>query len=294
MIDWRAFCKEWREKHPRTVAPEWSQYLTFAWPPLAWDGRPLPEVAVYDLEHQPTTYDFICWLVIVKTLGAKHVHFVYEGKIQDWKYSAAQAWKRFGNVIVPLAEMMGLPFTVGPKRYGFTVAYRWGHVESLYKTLGRIEKLPLVGEAHGHVTVTLRDTIKFQWKNSNRQAWERFAKHLEASGEKVIFLDDSDATGVILEARKRMELYSGAKVNLGGSGGPMSMCLFSEAPYLVMNLLPDDPQSMELAIEFMGHGFPPGSQFSFRNDRQLLSWEPDYYENIVKEYGRHQPIAKAA
>lgn len=275
------------EKKGKSVSyPEWASYLTFAWPPLKWDGGYLPETAVYDLEHQPTTYDFVCWLVLVKTLGAKHVHFAYEGKIQDWKYPASQAWKRFGNILVPLCEMFDLPFTVGKRVKGFTCGYRWGHVESLYKRLGQIEKLPSTHfEKKGHITITIRDTIKFKWKDSNREAWLRFAEYLENGGEQVIVLDDSDSTGMILEPQKRLELYASAKMNLGGSGGPMSLCLFSECPYLVLNLVPDNEENKAGIIEdFRSQGFPVGSQFSFRNKDQLLNWNPDSYENIMKAY----------
>jgi hypothetical protein len=287
-MDWEAAAFEFKKAHPKVVAPAWAQYLIWAWPQFNWDGKPLPETAVWDLENQPTTYDFICWLMIVKTLGAKNVHFSYYGSIQNWKYTAAEAWKRFGNIVVPMCDLMGMEFTVGPRKFGFTAAYRWGHVESLYRTLGRIEKLPHVKAwKQDYITITLRDTIKFQWKNSNREAWERFRRYLEGKGEEVIFLDDSDVTGSILEPRKRLELYCNAKANLGGANGTMGMCMFSAAPYLVMNLLPDHPDSKELEQEFQRIGFPVGSQFSFRNECQELSWVPDSYENIVEAYGRH-------
>jgi hypothetical protein len=31
-------------------------------------------------------------------------------------------------------------------------------------------------------------------------------------------------------------------------------------------------------------GFPEGSQFAFRNDRQLLVYEKDDFENLVRAY----------
>jgi hypothetical protein len=283
---WPELVSKFRERFPDAHAPEWAKDLTYAWPPFGWDGKePLPEVAVWDLANQPTTYDFLCWLMIVKTLGAKRVHFAYYGTIQDWKYPKAEAWKRFGNILVPLCEMMGLPFDVGPKRHGFTTSYRWGHVEKLYRFMQRIEKLPLPKVTHGnYITVTLRETIKFKYKDSPRAAWDTAVKALEDCGEKVIVLDDSDATGSILTPQKRLEIYAGAKLNMG-SGGPMSLCLFSEAPYLVTNLFPRGWEKL-MREEFAQADFDIGSQFSFRNSRQMLSWDADTPQSIMAAY-RH-------
>lgn len=277
--------KAFRRVFPNAVGPAWAHYLTFAYPPLSWDGEgKLPEIAVYDLEHQPTTYDFLCWLILVKAMGAKHVRFAYEGKIQDWKYPAAQAWKRFGMILVPLCELMGMPFDVGPRCKGFTTAYRWGHVNSYYLDSGPMDMLPHIGGENPGITITLRDTIKFKWKDSNRKVWLRFARFLESCGEKVTVLDDPDATGSILEVRKRLALYCGAKTNLGASNGTMSLCMFSPAPYLVTNLMPDSPESGELRNEFARIGFPVGSQFAFATSKQRLSWLPDTYDNVMSEY----------
>jgi len=78
---------------PEIVAPKWADYLVFALPPLSYNGGILPSTAVFDLEHQPTTFDVLPWLSIAKTMGAEKVHLVFDGKIQNWKYSTAEAFK---------------------------------------------------------------------------------------------------------------------------------------------------------------------------------------------------------
>lgn len=283
-MNWEFYCSKFREKLPDQRAPSWSNYLTFAWPPLSWDGKELSDIAVYDLEHQPTTYDFVCWLSLVKTLGAKDIHFAFERKLQDWKYGHDEGWKRFGNILVPLCGLMGFNFTVGPRREGFTTAYRWGHVNALYKLLGEIELLYAKPEPEDYVTITVRDTIKFKYKNSSREVWEEVRRALEARGENVVWLDDCDTTGTILEPWKRLDLYRKAKCNLG-SGGPMSLALFSECPYLVTNLMPEALEhAAELEKEFKTTLFPVGSQFEFKNSKQLLSWKPDTVKNVMEAY----------
>ncbi len=41
-------------------------------------------------------------------------------------------------------------------------------------------------------------------------------------------------------------------------------------------------------------GFPPGSQFAFKNDRQLMVYEPDSFENIVRAWEAMQEQVRVA
>ena len=90
-----------------------------------------------------------------------------------------------------------------------------------------------------------------------------------------------------IDLEYRMGLYSGAQMNFGVGNGPMALCVFSEAPYLLLNLCPepgDEKVQYNQKKLLERQGFPEGSQFAFKNERQLLVYEPDTFENIVRAY----------
>jgi len=110
-------------------------------------------------------------------------------------------------------------------------------------------------------------------------------KWLEGRGTDVEVLPECENAPVNLEYR--MGLYAGAQMNLGVANGPMSLCVFSESPYLLLNVCPEpDDEKVQYNQKKLleRQGFPEGSQFAFKNDRQLLVYEPDTFENIVKAY----------
>jgi hypothetical protein len=235
--------------------------------------------AFYDLSCYPTTFDMAAWCVIVKTMGANHVRFVYDGRMASWKYPEEIAWRRFANILIPMCSLAGMSWSVERTRNGFTANYHVGHVNEMYKQKGRIEKLQAVTDSkkRGYITITLRDSIRNKWRDSNKQAWERVRKDLERNGREVVVIRDGEYSP--LDLRKRMELYQYADMNLGVSCGPITLCYLSEAPYRAFNLTPNE--EMERFLE--KGGMPKGSQFAFRNDKQKLVWEPDSYEVISRE-----------
>lgn len=242
--------------------------------------------ALYDLGKQPTTFDFAAWVVIAKTHGADHVRFVYEDHIAAWKYPEHIAWKRFGNVLIPLTMLGGMTFSVGPKVSGNSYPYLIGEVEKTFKRLGRLGKLRSTVQVkkNNYITVTLRDSFRNRYRNSNMKAWERFVDYAEKRGKEVVIFPECENNPIDL--LHRMAMYSGADMNLGVNGGPMTLCLYSEAPYVMLNMCPpnntgEKTYSMEnlfRACDFWQ------KQFSFANDKQRLVWDADSYENIVNAY----------
>lgn len=251
--------------------------------------------AIYDLTREPTTYDFAAWCVIARTHGARHVHFVIDGDIAHWKYSKNIAWARFGTVLVPMCELAGMTYSVGARMVGEQYPYTHGAVEQMYRELGRIEKLrlPEPAEYRGHITITLRESFRNQYRNSNEEAWAKFKQYLSQRGETVIVLQECEHAP--LNLHMRMALYSEAKMNLGVANGPMALCIFSEAPYITLNQLPEAPAGT-ISVRKLAEtvGFPEGSQYSFRNERQTLVYKPDTFENIVEAYEAMEPALKVA
>lgn len=243
--------------------------------------------AIYDLTKYPTTYDFAAWAVIAKTHGIEHVHFIIDGPIAHWKYPEDVAWKRFATILIPITRLARMTFSVGAREEGPEFCYHGGQVCELYRKLGRLEKLKptVMPDARNYVTITLRDSFRNRHRNSNREAWLKFKKYLEDKGERVMVLDECEHAPLNLE--HRMAYYCGAKMNMGVAQGPMALCVFSDAPYITLNQNPPDPTGeaqYDINKLLIATGFPPGSQYDFRTKRQILIWEPDTFENIVRSY----------
>lgn len=210
------------------------------------------------------TFDFAAFIVCAKTLGADHVHFRYEGEIQTKKFPAERAWKRFENIHIPLCELAGMTYSLGPGGDGIIPNYHYGTVEALYRELGHIWKFPMLEGPKGYVTVTIRDSFRNQYRNSGPE-WQEFIK---ASKRPVVVIPDAEDDPIPIA--QRMRLYANADMNFGTSNGPLVLQHFSEAPYRTFNMQGGESDRRQLERT----GFPVGSQLSFRNERQLLIWEP--------------------
>ena len=244
--------------------------------------------AVYDLTTYPTTYDFAGWAVMARTCGVEHVHFIIDGPIAHWKYPEDIAWKRFATILLPICRLARLTYSVGAREQGPEFSYHGGHVNALYLKAGRLEKLKPTLKRDGrapYVTLTLRESFRNQHRNSNREAWQRFHQYLMQTGLDVVVIPECEDAPINLE--HRMALYCGAEMNLGVAQGPMALCVFSDAPYITLNQNPKDMTGRaqyDIDKLLVKTGFPPGSQYAFRTDRQILIWEPDTFENIVAAY----------
>lgn len=245
--------------------------------------------AIYDLSKDPTTFDFVTWLVIAKTSGVDHVHFVVDQGIRTDKYDEVTAWKRFGNILIPATKLAGVTFTVGSKRDGLRFGWHIGELEALYRKTGRIEKLQKTVDLdlENTVSITIRESIRNKWRDSNKEAWLKFSEKLKSDGYNVIILNDCELNPIDLQWR--MAVYSGCLMNYGVSNGPLILCLLSDAPYLSFNMIPKNPkgEGYDMKEHLQRGGFPEGSQLSFRNEKQLLIYEPDTYENILKYHVKY-------
>ena len=242
--------------------------------------------ALYDLAKMPTTFDFAAWAVIAKTHGANHARFVFEGEIACWKYPDYVAWKRFGNILIPISLLARMTFSVGPRTDGIEVPYMIGDVEKYYKRYGKIRKLKPITEVteSGYVTITIRESFRNRYRNSNVPAWQKFAEYLDKRQIRVVVFPECEQTPI--DILHRMKMYAGADMNLGVNCGPLTLCLYSDAPYIMLNMAPKNntgERSYDMETLLKGCDFWQ-KQFSFRNDKQLIVWEPDTYENIVSAY----------
>lgn len=235
----------------------------------------------------PTTFDFAVYAVMAKTLGYDEIRFVV-GNITTWKYPAEIGWRRWANICIPLCGLAGLKFTVeGQPGLGDVLGYATGHAEALYKRLGRIEKLkaPDAFTGSGYVTITMRESFRNKWRDSNRPEWAKVSEWLMRRGEEVIVLEECEFQPMALE--KRISVYANAKMNLAVGNGPMVLCWLSEAPYLTFQLPKREGREKDydtLVEQWNRMKFPVGSQLSFRNERQEIVWGPDDFETVTGHY----------
>lgn len=246
------------------------------------------KTAVYNLSVMPTTYDFLVWLVLARSHGCDHVHFVADKGMAETKYAATLGWKRFGNILVPACALAGMTYSVGSMQDGVGFTYHYGHVNEYFKQHGTIAKLKATYDAQdrGYSTITLRESFRNTWRNANVKAWAEFRKFLESQGKRVIVLPECELSPLDLEYR--MAVYANADMNYGVSTGPMVLCHLSDAPYMTINMNPPNNTGRGYQIDKLmaKGGFPIGTQFAFKNDRQMLVYERDDYENIVRAHNR--------
>jgi len=211
-------------------------------------------LATYDLETQPTTFDFVNWLVNALTHGATEVSFANFDRIQVKKYPAAVARQRFRNIVLQVCRIAGVPVLDG---IGERFSYFWKDCPQ------NPWKFPYL-KKYNHTTVTLRNYNRNPQRNSNVAAWRKFAAETGA-----LVIEDYGITPIPLV--DRWDLYQ-CRMNYFVDNGPAVLCYYSDAPYATFG--------WEMTPHLENMGFHKGYQFPWANDNQRLIWADDTYENI--------------
>jgi hypothetical protein len=149
------------------------------------------------------------------------------------------------------------------------------------------------------ITITIRDYSFMPARNSNLDAWTKFARRLDSTKYLPVFILDTERTldplpsaitglEVFREASwnvwLRMALYESSHLNLGVNNGPLFMCAHnSRTRFLIFKIVtPSVPQTTEELISKLG--FKIGSQIPFATPFQRLVWEDDTLETIEREF----------
>lgn len=234
--------------------------------------------AVYDLETHPATYDFAFWVVLAKSMGVKHVNFQYNGRIQDKKFTKEYAWKRVANLLIPICNLARVSWSIVPGDSTFKCGYSAGDASRFFNVNGFLESLEPTFDPgkKNYCTITLRDSIRNKFRDSNNEAWAAFGESL---GKEVVVIPDVESGYIHLDLEYRMALYAHADMNYGVNNGPMSLCYLSNAPYMVFNMLPDVPEGESLRKHMEQDDFVD-KQFPWAHEKQRLFWKPDTIENL--------------
>jgi hypothetical protein len=223
---------------------------------------------------------------------------------RDGKSGLDDPWRRqmFENVMRPALALIGAvedPTAADGRNrmeFGFRDVVSRARQGAIVPRFRATTKNPIASA--DYVTITLREAEQWPHRNSNMQAWVRFAYYLENHGERVIFVRDTmqarnklgsleicpDAS---LDLRARASLYQDAKMNYFVSNGPATLAFFSDWPW-----------TMFLKMEPDGHAYAPntpsfwreqfgmevGEQFPWARSDQRIVWAGDDYENLISAW----------
>lgn len=264
----------------------------------------------YDVPNGQLSYDFLPWLIDAEMTrireGAPAPLKVCFWFGRDGKTGVTLPSRRqmLDNVVKPMLDLVGAieSRSMGRSKAFFGMrdivrASRAGEPVPMLKRLLK-DNYP---DRKGSVTITLREAPHWPHRNSNLEAWRRFARWLVDRGEHVIFVRDTAKADEALPGfatyppgsrwlHNRMDLYHGARANLGVSNGPMSLCWFTDKPWLQFIALNEDghpywPNTPKYWREI--HGIEAGGQWPWARPGQRLVWGEDSFDNLVEAWERH-------
>lgn len=268
---------------------------------------------VYNMCLSPLSFDFACWLIDAEMTrrieGAPAPLKVAFWHGRDGKSGGLEVEHRrqmFQHVVRPLLALIGAVEDESAvdgrwKRffsYRNTVErYKAGHQVPRFKAPNHLRQ-EMAGRYNHPVTLTLREYSEFQGRNSNTEAWIRFAGWLRDRGENVVVVRDTlrahdpipgftTCPAASLELSHRLALYETAKMNLFVSNGPASLGHFGDFPWLMFTPICDDDDEYEPNTPKFWReqiGVEMGGQFPWCRPDQRIVWMPDNYENLVRAW----------
>lgn len=262
----------------------------------------------YNVANAPLGFDFVNWLVtqemnrIVAGAPAPLKVGFWVGKDIETAGKLDQRLPWLENVFRPALGFIG---AVEDEKGKVGLAQQMYVTKQIVNYVKEGKGKPPIFRAKGEydlpkgaVTITLREAEHWGHRNSNLEAWLKFANDLKARNERVVFVRDTRKAHEPIEGfeicpdasidlDKRMWLYDHSKANLFVSNGPQVLCLYGDKPWLMFVPLEDDsstytPNTRKFWEE--KQGLSPGEQYPWSNHKQRLVWKTDDYENIVEAY----------
>ena len=148
-----------------------------------------------------------------------------------------------------------------------------------------------------YIVLTIRFSKYFSERNIDIEEWFKFYQFLVAEGHIVIVIPDQEdcfrsreytkVPWVVFEPAAfdidlRIALCCGAKLNFASSNGPSSLLCFSEAKFLLFDLLRGGTNGKSFWKRH--NGFPVGGNYPWLGQNQRLVWEDSSFETLKKEY----------
>ena len=238
--------------------------------------------AYYDLSESPVNFNVMEFLGAAVAYGADHIYFDATKGVKA-KFSIEETNERFASILVPCCRLMGVRYTILTEKGTCPIhpiinpGYHVSALLRAYKTTGCIGFIKpsynLAAEESKKFTITLRQSDRYPFRNSDVAAWERFATRINA-----LIIPDYIEKKIPLETK--VELWANAQMNFFVNNGPAIMCYLSKIPYLSFFKWHDREYHIH-------HGFPDGSQFPWATKSQKILWEMDSYDNLMRAFEAH-------
>ncbi len=265
----------------------------------------------YNVASNAMSYDFATWLLVAEMMRRKDntpaplkVGF-WRGKDNNLGIDEPSRRQFYYNVVKPLVPLVGavedpaacagrdLPYNAGQivdlYHEGVEVPYYKPTQEYLDKVYAWLRGMDNI------VTITLRETDTWAFRNSSVDEWCKFADYLKTQGFTPIIVRDTSIAEsripgqtICPEASKdinfRLALYSMARANCMISNGPASCVYVSPWPYLLfIEDLPNDHWYFPNTKDNWDNKMkcPVGTQYPWAKDNQRIFWGKDTYDNIL-------------
>lgn len=285
-----------------------------------------PSYACYNAALGPLSYDAVVWLMIQEMRRIREggpaplkVCFFF-GRDGKTGLQATRRHQMFANVIRPALALIGAvedeAAVHGFRSDTYTVKTLVNNVRELGEKTPVLHAPPAAQDyvrkflgGRFPVTITLRESDYWPHRNSNLDAWLRFAHDLVwHHGEEVIFVRDTMKAHEPIEGfntfplaaidlHVRCALYEQAKANLFVSNGPASLASFGTRPWLQFLQLNSDghPYKADTPSFLRQHmAMEPGDQYPWSAPDQRIVYAADEYENIVAAWRELGELRAAA
>ena len=271
--------------------------------------------AGYDLDTYPRNFDFLIWLINSEMIRRRNngawplrVGFANQHKVPQEHHRWVEDVAR---QLIPLVGAVE-DADAAHSRHGaqFTpsdicAAFRRGEeIPMLSADEDSLNKMDLWLRQWGYperkpVTITLREAPHYSFRNSNVEAFRKFARDLWKKDELVIFVRDTCKANEPLDEwitypsaslamQVRMALYQRAKCNLFTSNGPFGLGLFSKTDYMCFLKLqtdrgyePNNPEWWTFA-----NGISEGGNWPWATPGQHMIWGGDDYNSLSAAWER--------
>lgn len=149
------------------------------------------------------------------------------------------------------------------------------------------------------IVITLRYYPYSLERNSNIEAWAKFAQSLDPKQYFVVIVPDTEqAMQFPFDELKQFEhflpacfdlglrsaLYECCYLNLGINNGPFLLCWFNEKCRYIMYKILTPNVEVTTSDHLKMHGYTPGDPHPFQNPLQKWVWEQDNEEVIAREF----------
>jgi hypothetical protein len=149
------------------------------------------------------------------------------------------------------------------------------------------------------VSITVRQRHYQPERNSNLDAWRRFAEHCVAQGFHPVFIPDTEALldgtsdafagfSVLnlpaLSIGYRTAVYQQSFVNMMVNNGPYALCSYHPTARFLMFKMLTTGVHITSAAFLASQGLMPGTQFRFSGPHQTIVWDDDRADVIIRAF----------